>query len=145
MQIRTLNREIFSWPSDHPARRFLEAFIECQERCGGREIGYVGSEVGPIDQEWRSELDGKSWEFSEFAYKFLCFDVVLDGWLSSATGLTESERFDLNRIVQMRRLMEECHEAARAAGNREILELVSMVEQMLNLWEACIHTRVKGT
>jgi hypothetical protein len=32
------NKPIFGFPESHPARRFLEAFLECRSLCVGREL-----------------------------------------------------------------------------------------------------------
>lgn len=142
MQMKTLNREVLQWPKTHPARRFLEAFIACRRECVGREIVIEGSGRKPIDQAWVSATDGATWAFSKFAYTFLSFDLVLDGWLSRARTLTPSETAALRQIPLLRRLMHECKEAALKSGNTDVLALTDRVIEVLDLWEQCIRSRV---
>jgi hypothetical protein len=136
-QIERLNREILAWPADHPARRFLEAFIACRRDCVGRELTSNDSDTKPIDQAWESSTDGTRWTFSRFAYTFLSFDIVLEGWLSQAPTLTESEKANLAQLPLLTRLMAECRAAALSSGNTEIVALTKRVLETLNLWERC--------
>jgi hypothetical protein len=142
MQIKRLNREIFEWPADHPARKFLEAFIACRRECVGREVAFENSARKPIDQKWESSTDGITWTFSRFAYTFLSFELVLDGWLSRAPTLTNSEKANLAQIPLLRRLMAECRAAAVTGGNTDIIMLTERVTEMLNLWERCTRYRL---
>jgi len=141
MDVERLNGEILTWPETHAARRFLEAFIRCRRDCVGCEIVFEGSGRRPVDQEWRSSVDGTKWTFSKFAYLFLSFDVVLDGWLSNSPTLTASERESLRQIPVLRQMLFDCQQAALGDGNRQILSLTTCVLHMLNLWEGCISSR----
>jgi hypothetical protein len=138
-RIRKRNRQLLELPDSHPAKRFLLAFIVCGEECLGREIGWGDNQA--IEQEWYSETDGKHWTFSGFAYSYLAFDIELDGYLANAPKLTEEEEFVLGKLPYLRTLMSECSAAARAADNQPILELVSLVVKMLELWERAIRYR----
>lgn len=89
MRIEDLNRPVLALDDAHPAKRFLIAFIECLENCVGQELGL--GEDPPIDQQWTSAVDGRTWKFSGFAYMFLAFDIALDGFLTDARHLTASE------------------------------------------------------
>jgi hypothetical protein len=51
MHVYRRNKPIFKFAPDHPARQFLEAFVECGKTCIARELGGV-------DQEWISS-DGR--------------------------------------------------------------------------------------
>ncbi|MCC9608920.1 hypothetical protein LOC68_07840 [Blastopirellula sp. JC732] len=142
MKVRKLNHQIFELPSNHPARAFLEEFIECRTECVGREIALSGDT--PVDQEWFSRIDGKHWLFSNLMYKYISFDIQLDGWLTGAPTLTDSERYDLEMIPVVRGLLLECREEAIRHKNDSVLELISRVEHLLWLWENCIHSRVSN-
>jgi hypothetical protein len=141
-QIESMNRPILALYDSHPAKRFLFAFVECLETCAGRELDLAGQV--PIDQAWRSAADGRVWTFSGFVYAFLCFDIELDGFLTNAASLTESETFARQQMPLLRSMMAECAQAARESGNSEILELTGQVLQMLNLWEQYLSFR-EGT
>jgi hypothetical protein len=141
MQIERLNREILEWPANHPAQ-FLEAFIACRGDCVGRELVFDNSERKPIDQKWESSTDGTTWTFSRFACTFLSFDLILDGWLSRAPTLTDSEKANLAQLPLLRRLMAECRAAAVSGGNAKILVLTNRVVEMLDLWERCTQYRL---
>jgi hypothetical protein len=145
MRMKKINREILAWPERHPARQFLEAFMACRRDCVGREIDFKDPSRVPIDQRWLSPTDGKLWTFSSFAYQFLSFTLVLDGWLSSASAMTDTERMQLHQIPVLRRLMHECEASALKDGNHGIVELVRRVLNLLDLWERCIRQRVTST
>src|SRR5690606_21315736 len=87
--IRRRNAPLFKLPLEHPARKFLQTFIEC--------VGtYAGAELPPpygrdVDQRWWSPTENRFLTFSGFVYEHLCFTVVLDGWLTAAPQLTDSE------------------------------------------------------
>ena len=136
------NYPLLSLPSDHPARRFLAEFTDCRMLCVGREIG--GPDSRPIEQVWFSEIEDKECSFSEFAYKYLSFDVVLDGWLTNATEMTASERDVLEKLPHVRGLLAECKIAANKAGNEEILLLTAKVEHLFDLWEQSIRLRLSN-
>src|SRR5690606_5595631 len=131
-----LNREIFSLPESHPARRFLQAFMECRRDCVGKEAS-----DSPIDQEWQSLTDGKLWSYSAFAYRFLSFDIVLDGWLTLAPKRTANEQRWLSELPRWRTLLSECKHAAEFDENRAILPFIAQVLDMFALWERCILER----
>jgi hypothetical protein len=78
-RIEELNRGVLELEDSHPAKQFLEAFMDCVADCAGREIGW--EDQIPIEQEWISVVDGRNRTFSGFVYQFLCYDIVLDGIL----------------------------------------------------------------
>lgn len=126
MHVFRLNRPLFEFPESHPAHQFLSAFIRCRVECVGRDACDE-----PIDQEWFSASELRQRSFSDFAYAHLSFDIVLDGWLSNAQELTESEKQWLDQLPRFRVLLEECKSAAIEDGNSRILPLVQQVKDML--------------
>ena len=139
MRTEELNEPIFDLDDSHPAKRFLEAFVDCLANCVTRELGLDGRR--PIDQEWKSASDGRTWTFSGFAYAFLSFDIVLDGFLTNAASLMPSEVWAAERLPLLRSMVNECAQAARQDGNSEILELTDQVRGMLDLWEQYLSFR----
>ena len=133
MGIEDENGPVLELDRSHPARRFLEAFIDCLSNCVGRHYGFDGQI--PIDQEWTSSTDGRKWTFSGFAYAFLSFDIVLDGFLQGVPHLTESEAAATEELPKLRLMMDECAQAARQDRNSDILELTDQVQRMLGLWD----------
>ncbi len=126
MHIRRLNRPLFAFEPEHPARRFLEAFIACLETCLGRERD-------GIDQQWTSASDGRRHSFSSFAYTELAFDVQLDGWLTEAGHVTDCEKATLNNIPRLTTLMRECKAAAMAENNSCVVAMCDEVLEVLGL------------
>jgi len=141
MRIESKNRAVLALDDSHPAKQFVDAFIDCRMSCAGRELD-LGGQV-PIDQEWTSASDGRVWTFSGFVYAFICFDIELDGFLQSAPSLTPSEVGAVRKLPVLRSMMNECAEAARQGGNSEILELTNQVLEMLGLWEEYLDFRKK--
>lgn len=137
MHVFRLNKPIFDFAPEHPARRFLEAFVECRTKCVGREIDGV-------DQEWFSEADMRTHKFSSFAYEWLSFDIELDGWLHDAQEITDSEKRALHGIPQMERLMAECKAAALVDDNSEIVTMCEQVLHTVGLWTECINRRLQS-
>ena len=137
MHIFRLNKAIFDFAPDHPARRFLEAFVECRMNC-------VGKEIDGLDQEWFSEADMRTHKFSSFAYEWLSFDIELDGWLHDAQEMTDSEKRALDGIPQMDGLMAECKAAAMVDHNSEMVTMCDQVLHTLELWAECINRRLQS-
>jgi hypothetical protein len=142
MKVHKFNRPLFSLPKSHPARKFLEAFIQCGKECIGREIAAVPEDE--IDQKWFSQIDKREWRFSEFAYTYLSFDVVLDGWLNNDVEMTASERRVLDALPRLRTLLSECETTVREEHNIALLPLIFEVRHLLDLWEFCIIVRTGG-
>ncbi len=140
MHIRRLNEPLFELDEEHPAREFLEAFIECRRLCIGQELPLPFG--NGLDQRWWSSIDNKEWTFSGFAYAYLAVDVVLDGWLSSVPYLTESEKLAIERLPRVIALVTECQDAAKADGNDAVLQLAEIAEKALSHWKRCIESRV---
>jgi hypothetical protein len=137
MYTEKINKPIFDFEPTHPARRFLDAFIECRKNCVGRELE-------GIDQEWFSESERCIRRFSSFAYEWLSFDIELDGWLQNAKEMTASERRALETIPQMRGIIEDCRQAAVDDENADAVNMCDEVLRMSELWEECINYRLRG-
>jgi len=135
MHVHRLNAPLFALDIHHPARRFLEAFVDCRTEC-------VGKELDGVDQEWWSDATNRTQAFSSFAYEHLSFDIELDGWLSNVPSLTESEQKVLETISGIQSLMNECRQAAINDRNDIVIELVDKVLHMLQLWKECIDVRL---
>jgi hypothetical protein len=134
MHIYRINKPIFELSAEHPARQFLDAFVQCRLDC-------VGKELEGIDQEWFSELELRNRSFSSFAYEYLSFDIELDGWLQQMKELTESERQSLKMIPHMEMLIQECRSAALNDNNLAVVAMCDNVKAMLNAWRDYIHFR----
>ena len=137
-RLKTINQPIMSLDAAHPAKRFLCAFDQCLSDCGGCELDLYET---PIEQEWTSASDGKVWKFSSFVYMYLAFDIRLDGFITSAPHLTESEKWAIQQLPRYHALMDECAHAAEQSGNTDCLELVDEVVRMLKLWDEYLQYR----
>jgi hypothetical protein len=135
VHIYAINKAVFQLAAEHPARRFLEAFIECRMEC-------VGKEVEGIDQEWFSQTDLRTHRFSSFTYEHLAFDVELDGFLQNAKQTTVSELRALKAIPHMEALVEECESAASQDCNAPVVTMCKNVLKMLTLWRQYISFRL---
>lgn len=138
----SLNREIFSFPAEHPARRFLDAFSSFRRAYIGFELDQQGQAAR--DQCWTSELDRKEWRLSQFLYRFLSFDVELDGWVKGTDHYTDSEASLLEHLPAMRLLLNECRVSAQRDRNTVAIDVVEETERILGLWEDCIRSRPIG-
>jgi hypothetical protein len=134
MHVYKLNKPLLSLPPEHPARQFLEAFVECRRNCAGRELD-------GIDQAWFSTTDGRNYQFSSFIYANISFDVELDGWLGATPQMTENERHTLGEIAHMRTLVHECLDAADADHNAPVVDMCDQLLHMFDLWQHCIEYR----
>ena len=128
-----------SLPRGHPALEVLEVFATCRQQCVGRELTLDGAE--PIDQQWFSTIENKLWRFSDFAYKYLSFDLILDGWLIASTAPTESEKGFLATMPKLRGLLSECHAAAIDDKNTDVVLLVEVAEHFFNVYERAVRGR----
>jgi hypothetical protein len=137
-RLATRNHPVMSLEDTHPAKQFLRAFDECLLNCGGCELDLYET---PIDEEWTSATDGKVWKFSAFVYRYLAFDIRLDGFITSAPQWTASEKSALEHLPLFHTLMAECARAAEQRGNTDCLELVDEVVRMLGFWEQYLSFR----
>jgi hypothetical protein len=143
LRIHRDNRPIFDFPVDHPARRLLITHAECWRDCAGREIAWPGKESEAIDQSWLSSLDGRQWTFSGFVYGFVCFDLVLHGWLDRPPHLAADERAALEGIPKMRSLLAECRAACVQESNFPAFPLIDQVERLPTAWEHSVQFRIQ--
>jgi disulfide oxidoreductase YuzD len=137
MHVQKINKPVFNLSNTHPARVFLDQFIECRIAC-------VGKEIAGIEQEWFSEIKSRKYRFSSFAYEYLSFDIELDGWLKQHEGLTDSERQSILLIPQIEALVDECKMAANNDKNDRILSLCDKIKAMLAAWKDYIAFREGG-
>jgi len=138
MNADEINAPVYALDDDHPAKKFLNAFIDCKDDCVGLDYDWDGQE--PIDQAWQSATDSERWTFARFAYSFLSLDLILDGFLQHGS-LTEAERALPQHILHRRTLMHECAAAAKRDDNTEIVKLTDQVLAMLDLWEQYLDYR----
>jgi hypothetical protein len=142
-RVHSLNRPLFELPPTHPAVRALIAHADCRERCVGKEIPWLGKEAEAFDQEWYSEIEVRTLSFSSFAYEFISYDLVLDGWIERKPGLSADEKCILESLPKLRGLMDECEVAAGACQNSRVLDGVAIVRHWLDALENAIVYRMQ--
>lgn len=125
-------------PPDHPAVRALQIHAAAREACVRTEIRLPRSGVVSIDQLWSSDLTGREERFSSFASRYLDYELLLDGWVESASQATETEIGFLDDATKMRILLDECDRSARANDNLEILPFVTKAMEFANALERAI-------
>jgi len=131
------------YPADHPAVRALRAHAEARDICVGREIEWPKLGNVAIDQEWSSAIDQRIWKFSSFAYAFISFDFVADGWLDEQqSSLQPFEEDFLRELPRLRKLLAECESAANADGNDDVLPLISKAREFFDAFEESIVARI---
>lgn len=134
--IHRKNRPILQFAVTHPARAVLEARWKCQREC-------AGCELDDIDQEWQSEIDNRRWTFSGLIYSYVCFDLVLYGWLDRPSHLAKDELGLFDHVARLRALLDECHEAATGTNNFPVLEMIPLVIRFLDFWEEAVRLRIQ--
>ncbi|MGE0610481.1 MAG: TPM domain-containing protein [Pirellulales bacterium] len=135
--VHRLNAPLFTLDPSHPARRFLNAFLECRANCVGQEL------KGPEwDQEWFSRMDGRKWAFSGLMYEAVSLDVELDGWLNDSPIITAAERDTLQIIPHVSQLLNECEAACLEADNDRVPSMIGKVRGMFALWQEAILDRL---
>lgn len=145
MKIHPENKPLLKLPALHPARVALNAHLEARIECVGREIPWPGMAEEPIEQRWFSQIDQRNWTFSGFAYSFISFSLILDGWLSKSTNPDPCENAFLSEVSRLRGLLAECEQAAREAGNRRVIPLIEKARRFFDAYEESIRTRVGDT
>jgi hypothetical protein len=140
MHVIKINKPLFKLPKSHPAIQFLEAFIDCRQNCIGKEI-----QDDTLDYKWYSQSENREILYSSFAYQYLAFDIILDGWLTNAPTITPDEQHWLNQLPHWRELMNECKIAAIKENKIKFLEMQSQVINLFDLWEKCIRYRIDKT
>jgi hypothetical protein len=141
-RIYPANRPILdSYTCEHPAVRALQLHAEARDLCVGKEIKWPDSANRAVDQSWFSAARCRQQSYSAFAYEFISYDLILDGWLKAAPQPTESEmRFLCDDGPLMRALLDECEEAANADANLEILPLVAKAREFVHAYnDAILH------
>ncbi len=137
-RVHRLNRPLFDLAPTHPAAYALISHANCREQCVGHEIAWPGKESEAFDQEWYSDIEKRVLRFSTFAYEFISYDLVLDGWIERSPGLTESESRILEDAPRLRTLMDECERAARTDENPQVLQRIPIVRE----WIAALENAV---
>lgn len=80
--------------------------------------------------------------FSAFAYEFISYDLILDGWLEMGTEPTETEANFLEADEPlMSALLDECEEAAHDDDNAVILPLIAKSREFVRAYKAAIMCR----
>jgi hypothetical protein len=141
-RVHRLNRPLFELPATHPAVHALITHARCREQCVGHEIAWPGKESEAFDQEWYSEIDGRVLRFSSFAYQYISYDLVLDGWIERSPTLTGSECGILGHAARLRALMDECELAAKTDQNHQVLQRVPIVREWIDALESAVLHRV---
>jgi hypothetical protein len=127
---------------EHSAVRALQVHAEACDDCVGKEIEWPDIGNRSIDQSWFSVRRRTQQSFSAFAYEFLSYDLILDGWLEMAPEPTESEiGYMVDDQPLMRALLDECQEAADADGNVEILPLIAKAREFVDAYNDAIVRR----
>lgn len=121
------------YSSDHPALVALQVHAESCDLCVGREIIWKDLQNEPIEQAWFSATMQREYTFSGFAYMYLSYDLVLDGWLTLPDTPTATELSNLhNTCPEMSLLLSECLDAAQADGNSDVLPLIAKAEEFVD-------------
>ena len=131
-------------PADHPAVRALQIHAEAYDICSSEEICRPHQATVGIDQIWFSDVDLRQHRFSSFADDYICYDLVLDGWVESAPEATEAELGFLEDAPKMRALLKECEQAAHAEENVGILPLVAKANEFIDALEHAIRLRLRS-
>ncbi len=142
-RIYPLNYKILAkYPADHPAVRALQVHAEARDVCVGKEIAWPNGRTETIDQTWFSTIDQRVWRFSAFAYAFISFDLLLDGWLGDELGAVGQFEMDfIHELPRLRGLLYECESAANKEGNKLILPLISKAHEFFTAFEKSIIAR----
>jgi hypothetical protein len=126
----------------HPATRVLTLHAEACDICVGKEIKWPDQGNIAIDQSWFSNVRLKKQAFSSFAYEFISYDLILDGWLAMSSEPTKAE---LNHLEHddglMRSLLQECEIAANECKNDRVLPMISTARDFLNAYTHAIKYR----
>ncbi|MCG8449681.1 MAG: hypothetical protein MI725_08885 [Pirellulales bacterium] len=136
------NKVLFErYSSNHPAIRALQIHAEACDVCVGREIEWPKLGNQAIEQEWFSDHRKQSQSFSSFAYEFISYDLLLDGWLQMTKQPTESEiNFLEDDEPTMRILLDECESSAFAEDNKAVLPLIEKAREFLDAYRhALLH------
>lgn len=125
-------------PADHPAVRALQVHAEACDMCVGKEIDWPHLQNVAIDQVWFSDHELRECRFSAFAYQYISYDLLLDGWVESAPEATKVELGFLGNVAKTRTLLDECEQAAREEQNRDIAPLIAKAREFIDSLERAI-------
>ena len=142
LRIHPENSPLLKLPLTHPAHHVLIVQAESRDICVGRETRWPDSPDEPIDQEWFSTLDQRTWTFSGFAYAFISFDLVLDGWINGQNHLQPFERDFLQELPRLRKLLDECEFSAECDSNGRVMTLIHKAREFFDAFEESIIARV---
>jgi hypothetical protein len=116
---------------------------EARDVCVGKQIEWPQLGNRAVDQEWFSVIDQRTRKFSSFAYVFISFDLVLDGWFNEPHDpLGPFEADFLHELPRLRGLLDECEFAASSDANEEIRPLISKAREFFDAFETSILARV---
>jgi hypothetical protein len=130
--IHPKNNPLSDLPDSHPAKLLLFAQGQFRLDCVGKEIPWPGHEDEAFDQEWQSQLLGRVFRFSSFAY-CIYYDLILEEWLTHPPYVTESEKWMLARIQCLDALLDECEHAAKNDENTRVLARVAQTRELNQL------------
>lgn len=142
LEIHPENGSLLLLPRNHPAHRLLIVHAECRAMCVGREIFWPDMGEEPIDQEWFSMIDQKTWKYSSFAYTYLSYSLVLENWLSNEEEIEPFERKFIEDLPRIQGLLEECESVAKTDGNTEVLPLIEKTCEYFESFRKSIIARV---
>ncbi len=126
----------------HPATRALTLHAEACDLCVGKEIEWPDQGNRAIDQSWFSKVRLKNQAFSSFAYEFISYDLILDGWLAMPSEPTKAELKHLEHDDGLiRSLLQECEFAGNECNNALILPLISTARDFVNAYTDAIEYR----
>lgn len=143
-RIHPINYPVLAkYSAEHPAVRALQVHAEARDQCVAKEIEWPQLGNRAIDQEWFSATDQRVWKFSAFAYAFISFDLVLDGWLLDDIAELQPFEFEfLHELPRLRELLNECECAALADENAGVVPLISKARGFFRAFEESIYARL---
>lgn len=131
-------------PPEHPVVRALQIHAEARDVCVGKELDWPHLGVVGIDQVWFSETDSKQWRFSGFAYQYISYDMVMDGWVKPNSEAIRWERSILEQTATMKALLDECELAARTDKNDAMLPLIDKAKEYVSAFECAATLCLRG-
>lgn len=137
---RRVRRE---FSADHPAKEMFVRHDLCRKNCAGREIAWPNQT--PVEQEWFSTTEKRSFSFSSLIYSFICFSPDYRGWKEDAPpeSLRDVDRGAIEQLRRIIAIINECKAAATKDKNHEILNLLPFVENYFEAACRCIMSIVE--
>jgi hypothetical protein len=114
-------------PDSHVAKLTVIAHAECRRDCVGREIPWRGREDEAFDQMWQSDLLGRHFSFSSYAYCFLSFDLILYEWITHPSHVTELEKSLIVAVPLEETLLDECERVASDKESTRVLDRITQI------------------